>query len=227
MGTFAAAIYSACRTLFRENPGPQYFFYSNSCVIVLVSYLCGPQSAVLPRGNGNIAQLVEHSTENAGVVGSIPTVATETPVCKLQTGVLLLAQFAWKRNELIPLAAAFVRVVTVRIKPGTDCAGPTHLWQSHLAKVDATRWRCHINARNTGMARLAPSLISTDSSKGFCLKLHDKPDGGHYQRVFIEQEDGHGVSAVGAQGLAVGGGVAGVVGGALEGVGGRRGRLGE
>jgi hypothetical protein len=25
---------------------------------------------------GNIAQLVEHSTENAGVVGSIPTVAT-------------------------------------------------------------------------------------------------------------------------------------------------------
>ena len=29
------------------------------------------------RGNGNIAQLVEHSTENAGVVGSIPTVATK------------------------------------------------------------------------------------------------------------------------------------------------------
>ena len=29
------------------------------------------------RGSGNIAQLVEHSTENAGVVGSIPTVATK------------------------------------------------------------------------------------------------------------------------------------------------------
>jgi hypothetical protein len=31
---------------------------------------------------GNIAQLVEHSTENAGVVGSIPTVATEKALSK-------------------------------------------------------------------------------------------------------------------------------------------------
>jgi len=35
---------------------------------------------------GNIAQLVEHSTENAGVVGSIPTVATKKPVSDLETG---------------------------------------------------------------------------------------------------------------------------------------------
>jgi len=60
-----------------ETTVPQYFFNSTSCVTVLNPYLCGPQSGFLRRGNGNIAQLVEHSTENAGVVGSIPTVATK------------------------------------------------------------------------------------------------------------------------------------------------------
>ncbi len=35
-----------------------------------------PKPKKLALGYGNIAQLVEHSTENAGVVGSIPTVAT-------------------------------------------------------------------------------------------------------------------------------------------------------
>ena len=39
--------------------------------------LRSPKRPKARRGNGNIAQLVEHSTENAGVVGSIPTVATK------------------------------------------------------------------------------------------------------------------------------------------------------
>lgn len=41
-----------------------------------VVLLCS-QAATTVYGKGNIAQLVEHSTENAGVVGSIPTVATK------------------------------------------------------------------------------------------------------------------------------------------------------
>jgi hypothetical protein len=35
------------------------------------------------REVGNVAQLVEHSTENAGVVGSIPTVTTKNPICAM------------------------------------------------------------------------------------------------------------------------------------------------
>ena len=53
---------------------------------------------MLPNGNnglrgpraGNVAQLVEHSTENAGVVGSIPTITTKTPFLRQRRGFLLL-----------------------------------------------------------------------------------------------------------------------------------------
>jgi hypothetical protein len=43
--------------------------------------LCSPTvtTAYGAPGAGNVAQLVEHSTENAGVVGSIPTITTESP----------------------------------------------------------------------------------------------------------------------------------------------------
>jgi hypothetical protein len=39
--------------------------------------LCSQAAQTVWGEVGNIAQLVEHSTENAGVVGSIPTVATK------------------------------------------------------------------------------------------------------------------------------------------------------
>jgi hypothetical protein len=43
--------------------------------------LCSPTAVThsgTPRA-GNVAQLVEHSTENAGVVGSIPIITTKRP----------------------------------------------------------------------------------------------------------------------------------------------------
>ena len=39
---------------------------------------------------GNVAQSVEHSTENAGVVGSIPTVTTRTPSAPRRWGFFVL-----------------------------------------------------------------------------------------------------------------------------------------
>jgi hypothetical protein len=58
----------------------QNFFCPSSCTVAGFSYLCAPKPLSGSSGNvGDIAQLVEHSTENAGVVGSIPTVATKKP----------------------------------------------------------------------------------------------------------------------------------------------------
>ena len=46
-------------------------------------------------GNGNIAQLVEHSTENAGVVGSIPTVATKNASSEMLEAFLFFWGTVW------------------------------------------------------------------------------------------------------------------------------------
>ena len=64
----------------RENIRPPALFlrgFLRRCFAIVP--LRSPKRPQARRGSGNIAQLVEHSTENAGVVGSIPTVATENP----------------------------------------------------------------------------------------------------------------------------------------------------
>jgi hypothetical protein len=59
------------------------------------------------------------------------------------------------------------------------------------------------------------------------LEFDDEANGGHYEGVAVGQQNWDGVAAIGTEGLAIGGGVAGVVGEAFEGVGGDGDGLGQ
>jgi hypothetical protein len=78
-----------CALLFRASKK----YYAKTCSVTILAYICTPKPQERPSENpGNIAQLVEHSTENAGVVGSIPTVATikKARFAAMQNGPFLL-----------------------------------------------------------------------------------------------------------------------------------------
>ena len=108
----------------RENIRPSALFlrsFLRRCFAIVP--LRSPKRPQARRGSGNIAQLVEHSTENAGVVGSIPTVATKK-ACSIAREVFFIVPETEYGTEQADRFLSLVKRIEKVVGPTIE---PTHL----------------------------------------------------------------------------------------------------